>query len=128
MSGGQVLEVEAVECAAAVRRECLLIDLVHLSKYTLGNRDLESELLSLFRCQTNVYLERMSASSSPKDWKDAAHSLKGSARGVGAWAVADHAEAAEQLIDPDEAAREGALALLRGTIDETVAHINALLD
>ncbi len=126
MSGGMALRAEVPACVGS-RRESALIDLVHLSKYTLGDRSLECELLGLFRCQAGVYVERLEACSSPKDWKDAAHSLKGSARGVGAWAVADHAEAAEQLADPSGEGRDDALMMLRNTVDETVAHIAVLL-
>jgi len=53
--------------------------------------------------------------------------LKGSARGIGAWAVADKAEVAEQLADPAGEARDDALMMLRATVDETVAHIAVLL-
>ncbi len=126
MSGGMALRAEMPACVGS-RRESALIDLVHLSKYTLGERSLECELLGLFRCQASVYVDRLEASSSSKDWKDAAHSLKGSARGIGAWAVADKAEVAEQLQDPSGEARDDALMMLRNTVDETVAHIAVLL-
>lgn len=126
MSGEMALRAEMPACVGS-RRESTLIDLVHLSKYTLGDRSLECELLGLFRCQAGVYVERLEGCSSPKEWRDAAHSLKGSARGIGAWAVADHAEAAEQLTDPSEEGCADALIMLRNTVDETVAHIDALL-
>ena len=52
------------------------VDLVHLSRYTLGERDLEREVLELFCTQSFVFLERLKASSSDKDWKDLTHSLR----------------------------------------------------
>jgi len=79
------------------------IDLVHLSKYTLGNRTLENELLGLFRTQAGVYLARLADASDDTEWKNAAHSLKGSARGLGAWALAELAEEAEKLLAAAEA-------------------------
>jgi HPt (histidine-containing phosphotransfer) domain-containing protein len=106
----------------------MLIDLVHLSKYTLGDRDLECELLALFRSQSGVYLNRLEAAASLTDWKEAAHSLKGSAKGIGAWAIADHAETAEQLTAIGEPSHAAALRSLRTTLDETIAHITILLD
>jgi len=60
------------------------VDLVHLSRYTLGERALEREVLELFCSQSLVYLERLRAVQSDSDWKDAAHSLKGSASAIGA--------------------------------------------
>ncbi|MEQ9520411.1 MAG: Hpt domain-containing protein [Parvibaculum sp.] len=127
MAGGQVLRAETASCIG-IRRESLLIDLVHLSKYTLGERSLECELLGLFKSQTAVYLDRMRQADCAKTWKDAAHTLKGSARGVGAWAVADQAEMAEALADPQGAAREDALRVLEAAVDETVSHISMLME
>jgi len=39
------------------------VDLVHLSRYTLGERALEREVLELFCIQSLVYLERLRAPS-----------------------------------------------------------------
>jgi HPt (histidine-containing phosphotransfer) domain-containing protein len=73
------------------------VDLVHLSRYTLGEQALEREVLELFCTQSVLYLEQLRAAMSDKAWKDAAHSLKGSARAVGAWRAAQAAERAEAL-------------------------------
>ncbi|MGH6866065.1 MAG: Hpt domain-containing protein, partial [Methyloceanibacter sp.] len=59
------------------------VDLVHLSRYTLGERDLEREVLELFCSQSLVYLERLREAQSDKEWIEAAHTLKGSARAIG---------------------------------------------
>ncbi|MEP0708580.1 Hpt domain-containing protein [Parvibaculum sp.] len=98
------------------------IDLVHLSRYTLGNRSLENELLGLFRSQADVYLARLDEAADDKEWKNAAHSLKGSARGLGAWALADLAEEAEGLAPGD--ARDDIRARMRAAI----AAVNAFID
>ena len=73
------------------------IDLVHLARQTLGDVELEREVLSLFVVQSQVYLLRLQAAENAADWKRAAHTLKGSARGIGAWQLAEAAEAAEAL-------------------------------
>ena len=70
------------------------IDLVHLSRMTLGDRGLEREVLALFDRQATVLVSRMRAAS-PGSVTTVAHTLKGSARGVGAWRVAAAAEAVE---------------------------------
>ncbi|HAC57199.1 Hpt domain-containing protein [Parvibaculum sp.] len=97
------------------------IDLVHLSKYTLGNRSLENELLGLFRTQADVYLARLDGAADDTEWKNAAHSLKGSARGLGAWVLAELAEEAEKTA---LAARDGVMARIR----EAVLSVNAFID
>lgn len=73
------------------------VDLVHLSHHTLGNRELEREILKLFAKQSKIYLERLVKAQSLQDWFEAAHILKGSARGIGAWDVVRLAEKAENL-------------------------------
>jgi HPt (histidine-containing phosphotransfer) domain-containing protein len=73
------------------------VDLVHLARYTLGNRSLEREVLGLFHTQSEIYLQRLKEAKKDKDWVDAAHTIKGSARGIGAWQIARSAEAAEAL-------------------------------
>lgn len=71
------------------------VDLVHLARYTMGNRDLEREVLTLFARQSDIYLARLREARSAKAWAEAAHTLKGSARGIGAWQVAEAVERAE---------------------------------
>lgn len=73
------------------------VDLAHLSRYTLGERALEREVLELFCTQSVLYLEQLRGAMSDQAWKDAAHSLKGTARAVGAWRTAQAAERAEAL-------------------------------
>ena len=84
------------------------IDLVHLSRQTCGDRDLEREVLALFRDQC-VRLLRVIADAGAGDRsRNAAHTLKGAARGVGAFAVAAMAESVEEE-RADFAARLSAL-------------------
>lgn len=71
------------------------IDLVHLSRQTAGDRDLERELLALFADQCVRQLQSIVAATSAQHRRDAAHALKGAARAVGAWAVAEAAETIE---------------------------------
>lgn len=73
------------------------IDWAHLSRFTLNDRNLEHEVLGLFAAEAPRYLAKMYAARSRKEWVEAAHTLKGSARAVGAWAIAECAQAAETL-------------------------------
>jgi HPt (histidine-containing phosphotransfer) domain-containing protein len=88
-----------------------VIDEDHLRRVTLGDRSLEREVLEIFARQTVVLLERMAGVESAFA-AAAAHTLKGSARGVGAWRVARAAERVEQ------AAGEGRDAAMRAAIAE----------
>jgi len=67
------------------------VDLVHLSRQTLGDRELEREVLGLFVNQSTLYLKRLQQAKSIKERKSVAHTIMGSARGLGAWQVADEA-------------------------------------
>ena len=80
------------------------IDLVHLARMTLGEQSLEREVLALFDRQADLLLARMRSARLP--WsRRSAHTLKGSARGIGAFAVARAAEAVEQARHGEAAAR-----------------------
>ncbi|MCB1475884.1 MAG: Hpt domain-containing protein [Rhodobiaceae bacterium] len=81
----------AGEAAAPIKP----VDLVHLARQTFGDADLEREVLRLFVTQSKLYLVRMMGATTRKQWLESAHTIKGSARGIGAWAVADAAEHAE---------------------------------
>lgn len=75
------------------------VDLIHLAHYTMGDRDLEREVLCLFSTQSQIYCNQMRDAKDIEVWKMAAHTLKGSARSVGAWKVANAAEHSEDLGD-----------------------------
>jgi HPt (histidine-containing phosphotransfer) domain-containing protein len=100
------------------------IDLVHLARMTLGDRGLEREVLQLFVRQAAVLLDRMEAADS--DTVGAlAHTLRGSAQGLGAWRVAAAAEAVERAAGVEALSR--AQAALRAAVEEACAVITDLL-
>jgi HPt (histidine-containing phosphotransfer) domain-containing protein len=92
------------------------VDLAHLSRMTLGERALEREVLDLFDRQADMLLARM-ASEEPRMVAALAHTLAGSASGIGAWKVAETAAAVERA-----AVEPGAIALT-GVIDQLVAAV-----
>src|ERR687886_1387095 len=71
------------------------VDLVHLARQTLGDRALEREVLQLFLRHSESCVARLREAADAAARTAAAHSLKGSARGIGAWRVARAAECAE---------------------------------
>lgn len=73
------------------------VDRNFLRRFTLGNRNLECEVLNLFAKQTPTYLANLAQAQTAKDWHDAAHALKGASRSIGAWRLARSAEMAEKI-------------------------------
>ena len=75
------------------------LDLDHLERQSLGDRDLAVELLGLFDCQAAQTLARlMEQGQTVQARSDLAHTLKGSALAVGAMAVAEAAEHYEDAL------------------------------
>ena len=74
------------------------LDLVHLERQTLGDRDLQRELLALFVTQSPSLVARMRAlgDGEPAAFADLAHHLKGSALAIGAVGVAALATGLEE--------------------------------
>jgi hypothetical protein len=70
------------------------IDRHHLARMTAGERALECEVLALFAAQTEILVGRMHGAA-PAAIGALAHTLSGSARGIGAWQVAEAAAALE---------------------------------
>lgn len=98
-----------------------VIDRAYLARFTLGNADLEREVLQLFAGQVPGYLTALSNARTVAAWREAAHTLKGSAAAVGAVHVSRLAEAAEALARdkadvPAGEAREQALAALHQAV------------
>ncbi len=108
--------------AAGDDRKLAAIDATHLERMTLGDRRLEREVLELFLRQTAIMLDRV-VNAPPPLAAAAAHTLKGSARGIGAWRVARAAELLEQAAaDGGEVApRHNSVHDLREAIEELKA-------
>jgi len=99
------------------------IDLAHLSRMTLGDRSLEREVLNLFDRQAELLLARM-REVGPAGVAALAHTLNGSALGVGATRVAEAAAALERAAAQS---LEPALANLAAAVAEARAAIAAML-
>jgi HPt (histidine-containing phosphotransfer) domain-containing protein len=103
------------------------VDLKHLSRYTLGDRGLEKEIFLLFLTQLPETISALSMAGSERDWKVAAHTLKGSARAVGAGRIAGLAEEAEGLFfGINHEKRLDAVARLEEAVLEARAFIDAV--
>lgn len=97
------------------------LDLDHLSRQTMGDRALEREVLAMFARQLDAIGDAI-AKADAVERARLAHSLKGSARGVGAFALADCATRIEDM--PDDRALVARLIELIGETRDFVAAID----
>jgi HPt (histidine-containing phosphotransfer) domain-containing protein len=101
-----------------------LINTEHLRRMTLGDAELEREVLAMFSAQAVSLTGTLAAL--PSNAAALAHTLKGSARAIGAFGVADAAEALEAAIrNGDDPAR--ALAELDDSVAQARTAIDAIL-
>lgn len=99
-----------------------LLDRAHFIHMTGGDLALQREVLELFRGQVGGWMDRLALGES---WREAAHTLKGSARGIGLDALAEMCHAVETLANTEAPT---ATALLRAALKEALAAINAYDD
>jgi hypothetical protein len=83
------------------------VDLHHLDRYTGGDRAINEEVLRLFDQQCREMVGRLKELARgaviPPAWRELTHSLKGAARGIGAFDLGDAAGEAERAQDPRSA-------------------------
>lgn len=106
------------------------VDLAHLARYTGGDEGLNAEVLRLFDEQATDLVTRLQAILAARDtqaWRHVAHTLKGAARGIGAFALGDAAAFAEAVDPADQANASPALAALRTNADDVSAFIRKYL-
>jgi len=101
------------------------IDRCHLARMTLSDQSLEREVLQLFDRQSELLLARMSDAPAAAILM-LAHTLKGSAQGIGAWQVAQAAEAVEEAARHDRECVSAALDRLAVAIGEARTAIAAM--
>jgi hypothetical protein len=75
-----------------------VIDEAHLERMTLGDRALERDLLRIFVRQNATIFDRITVHDLVVT-AAAAHTMIGSARGIGAWRVATAAERLARAVD-----------------------------
>ncbi len=106
------------------------IDLKHLARYTGGERDLNGEILRLFDSQiANMVAELNGLLESPdgKRWREIAHTIKGAARGVGAFERGEAAARAEPVDPANQPDAKAAIAKLESEAETVRAFISTYL-
>ena len=101
------------------------IDLAHLKRVTLGDRSLEREVLAMFAGQSAGLIRALTGL--PANAATLAHTLKGSARAIGATRVTEAAEWLETSMRGNANTRD-ALAALRDSVAEARSAIGAMLN
>lgn len=101
------------------------VDFTHLERYTAGDSALAAEVLDLFRHQTELWLPLLTPDAPADGWRDAAHSLKGSALGVGAFQLAEACNTAEIGPETSGVVRAAQLDRIRDAVDAALADIAA---
>jgi hypothetical protein len=91
-----------------------VLDRAHFDHMTGADRALQLEVLSLFRGQVEGWTTAFDAGPG---WREAVHTLKGSARGIGLGALAAACEAAERAADAESA---GAILHVRAALAEAL--------
>lgn len=109
------------------------VDIDHLNRYTGGDRALNGQILNLFDGQCHEILEKLETQLAgpmseefAKNWHDSAHALKGAARGVGAFSLADSAADAEKTATTDRQAVIAVLGQLKAkaaTVHDFIAEL-----
>jgi HPt (histidine-containing phosphotransfer) domain-containing protein len=99
------------------------VDFAHLETYTAGDAVLAEEVLGLFRHQAELWAPLLDPSA--EGWRDAAHTLKGSALGIGAHRLGQVCGEAEQELDLGR--RHLLLGRIRDELDAALHDIAAYL-
>jgi HPt (histidine-containing phosphotransfer) domain-containing protein len=95
------------------------LDFDYLEGFAAGDMQVVTEVLELFQGQAEGWAPQLEAPDAA-GWRDLAHTIKGSARGIGATALGDAADRAERG-DPSLAPE------LRAALDDALAEIEGYL-
>lgn len=98
-------------------------DVEHFRSMTGDDHSLQLELVEMFSAQAVLWRRLLVVDAPVPTWRDAAHTLKGSARGLGLWRLADACAEAEAMARTG--AKEGpkvarVLDRVRSTLDEAI--------
>jgi HPt (histidine-containing phosphotransfer) domain-containing protein len=107
-----------------------VVDLQHLARYTGGDKAINAEVMRLFDSQATQLVGRLQDildAGDTKSWKEATHTLKGAARGIGAFEMGDAAARCEPIDLSDRVGATRAVADLKTSAEAVQAFIRAYL-
>ena len=76
---------------------CETFDRQHFAMMTGDDAALQAEIVAIFRVQAALWGRLLIPDAPTCIWTDAAHTVKGSAKGLGLWRLAEACEDAESL-------------------------------
>lgn len=103
------------------------VDFGYLESYAGNDMVVVEEVLGLFREQAAIWLRLLDPAVPGEAWRDAAHTLKGAARGIGASALAEVCAAAEAASGGDAGDKALRLDRVRDALDLVLSDIAAYL-
>lgn len=109
------------DASSGLRGDARPVDLVFLARQTGGDRALEEEVLRLFAKQAALLGNELRSRSDAEERKRNAHTLKGAARAVGAFGLAERALDIES--EPDNQAPVTALLREVETVRDYIASL-----
>jgi HPt (histidine-containing phosphotransfer) domain-containing protein len=74
-----------------------VFDRDHFAMMTGADAALQAEIVAMFRVQAQLWSRLLIPDAPTATWRDAAHTAKGSAKGLGLWRLAETCEEAEAL-------------------------------
>jgi HPt (histidine-containing phosphotransfer) domain-containing protein len=101
------------------------VDFAYLEAFAAGDQGLVEEVLGLFDEQSELWARLLEPDGDSGAWRDGAHTLKGSAAGIGAHALATVCGEAEAAAAEPPALKAAVLARLRSALDQARADIAA---
>ncbi len=107
-----------------------VIDLEHLARYTGGDKAINAEVMRLFDGQATELVARLHAILDRRDaksWKEVTHTLKGAARGIGAFKMGEAAANCEPIDLADRSGAASAITELEARAQAVQAFIQAYL-
>ncbi len=104
------------------------IDMVHLSRQSLGDPGIEEEILRMFDQMAGAYVSRLRGAVNSGDILLHLHSLKGASAGVGAFSIAALAAEAEKECSAMGKLSVERLADITIAVEEVRVFIAELLD
>ena len=101
------------------------VDFSYLETYAAHDQAVVDEVLALFREQAALWMRLLDPEADDQAWRDAAHTLKGSALGVGAGGLAEACAAAEQASNLGPVERTVLVERVRDALDAALADVAA---
>lgn len=101
------------------------VDFAYLETYAANDAGVIEEVLAIFQEQAAMWGRLLDPSGDARGWRDASHTLKGASLGIGAFALGEICDQAEQASDKGEIERAVLLERLRNALAAVLSDISA---